>query len=442
MTYIANGTQTDFMFSFDYLRKTFVKVTLDGEHLEYLTDYQITGEQIQLAVAPASNVIIEIYRETPTERLVAWEDASVLRAKDLTVFEVQVLHITEETADKVQESGLALDADDVWDARYKRIKNLQDPQFTGDAVTLKYLQSEQGGITANKLAAEEAARIATEKAQVATDKAQVALTKATEAEASATQAATSASASISASGTATQAKNTAVAAKGSAEEFRDEAEEFAKRAEDAAKISLPSIEGQAGNALVVASGEESLKWVPMNRFINTVGDIRFPAMTVKQGEVKLNGALLLRASYPALWAWAQSNNLVATEAGWAGNWGGCFGEGDGLTTFRLPDLRGQFLRVLDDGRGLDDFNGRKIGQSQGDAIRNFIARFGFAKGVESPWASDALSLTHNGNVTYAGHSGPTINSNLTFELNPSKVVPTASENRPRNTAYFACIRFE
>ena len=258
MTYIANGTQTDFMFSFDYLRKTFVKVTLDGEHLEYLTDYQITGEQIQLAVAPASNVIIEIYRETPTERLVAWEDASVLRAKDLTVFEVQVLHITEETADKVQESGLALDADDVWDARYKRIKNLQDPQFTGDAVTLKYLQSEQGGITANKLAAEEAARIATEKAQVATDKAQVALTKATEAEASATQAATSASASISASGTATQAKNTAVAAKGSAEEFRDEAEEFAKRAEDAAKISLPSIEGQAGNALVVASGEECL----------------------------------------------------------------------------------------------------------------------------------------------------------------------------------------
>ncbi|MEN1726397.1 tail fiber protein, partial [Pseudomonas aeruginosa] len=39
-----------------------------------------------------------------------------------------------------------------------------------------------------------------------------------------------------------------------------------------------------------------------------------------------------------------------------------YGAGDGSTTFNLPDYRGEFLRALDDGRGLD--LGRQLGTLQ------------------------------------------------------------------------------
>lgn len=47
-----------------------------------------------------------------------------------------------------------------------------------------------------------------------------------------------------------------------------------------------------------------------------------------------------------------------------------FGVGDGSTTFNLPDLRGEFLRGIDDGRGVDtDGAARTIGGTQDDAFQ-------------------------------------------------------------------------
>lgn len=40
----------------------------------------------------------------------------------------------------------------------------------------------------------------------------------------------------------------------------------------------------------------------------------------------------------------------------------------------LPDLRGEFIRGWDDGRGIDA--GREILSAQGDAIRNITGTFG------------------------------------------------------------------
>lgn len=87
---------------------------------------------------------IQIYRETTTKPLVGWADAAVLRAADMTVHSTQLLHLSEETMDKVQDGGLAQDTNDgVWDARYNRIKNLLDPKDLGDAVTLSYIVANQ-----------------------------------------------------------------------------------------------------------------------------------------------------------------------------------------------------------------------------------------------------------------------------------------------------------
>ncbi len=83
---------------------------------------------------------------------------------------------------------------------------------------------------------------------------------------------------------------------------------------------------------------------------------------VRAGYVKLNGALLLRADYPALWAYAQASGNIVTEEAWsAGNWG-AFSWGTDGTNFRIPDVRGEHPRFWDDGRGVD--RDRKIGSYQ------------------------------------------------------------------------------
>ncbi|WP_431821011.1 phage tail protein [Burkholderia sp. F1] len=95
-----------------------------------------------------------------------------------------------------------------------------------------------------------------------------------------------------------------------------------------------------------------------------IGQIVFePRTTVRAGFLKANGALLKRADYPALWAYAQASGALSTEADWAAGWFGTFSIGDGATTFRIPELRGDFIRCWDDGRGVD--SNRGLGQWQG-----------------------------------------------------------------------------
>lgn len=101
-------------------------------------DFTISDKTVTFTTAPTG--LFMIYRETTTSRLVEWADASVLTASDMTLQEVQLLHLTEETGDKVQDNGMAIDETDAsWDARYARIKNLLDPKEDGDAVTLRYM---------------------------------------------------------------------------------------------------------------------------------------------------------------------------------------------------------------------------------------------------------------------------------------------------------------
>lgn len=155
VTYTGDGAQTTYSFPFDYLRKAFVKVQdIAGDAITELTlgtDYSIDDKQVTLAKAIPSGNHLKIYRQTTTEPLVEWQDASVLRSADLSLQEVQLLHLSEETLDRVQEGGLATDPNnsDVWDARFKRMKNLLDPKDDGDAMTLRYAKNTTNGMITN-----------------------------------------------------------------------------------------------------------------------------------------------------------------------------------------------------------------------------------------------------------------------------------------------------
>ena len=92
ITYRGDGVQTVYAFPMDYLKKSFIKVMFDGLPVTYGVDYVVANRQVEFSVAPPLDTIIVIYRATQTDRMVAWEDASVLRASDMTVFEMQLLH--------------------------------------------------------------------------------------------------------------------------------------------------------------------------------------------------------------------------------------------------------------------------------------------------------------------------------------------------------------
>lgn len=84
---------------------------------------------------------------------------------------------------------------------------------------------------------------------------------------------------------------------------------------------------------------------------NDVGSVIAYARSVAPiGYLKCNGAAVSRTTYARLFA------IIGTT----------FGAGNGTTTFNLPDLRGEFIRGFDDGRGVD--SGRSFGSSQQGSI--------------------------------------------------------------------------
>ena len=112
-------------------------------------------------------------------------------------------------------------------------------------------------------------------------------------------------------------------------------------------------------------------WVTSSIASASIGQIVMePRTTARAGFLKANGAVVNRVDYPALWAYAQASGALVADASWGANNFGCFSSGDGATTFRLPELRGEFLRCLDDGRGVDP--GRGIGTWQDSQNRAHV----------------------------------------------------------------------
>lgn len=157
--------------------------------------------------------------------------------------------------------------------------------------------------------------------------------------------------------------------------------------------------------------------------------------TPLEGTVKINGATLSRGAYPELWAFAQTSGVLAATEGGKNFWE--FGPGDGSTTFSMPEVRGEFPRFWDDGRGVD--SGRAIGSFQSWAIENITGSITTNNSRNNIiGASGAFSRSGIGALAGANGGG---SGSSSVAFNASSVVQTANETRSRSIALLACMYF-
>lgn len=134
----------------------------------------------------------------------------------------------------------------------------------------------------------------------------------------------------------------------------------------------------------------------------------YSGSVIPTGWLLADGSSLLRSAYPALF-----NNIGTT-----------FGSADG-THFNLPDLRGEFLRGLDNARGVDA--SRALGSFQADQMQSHT----------HAWSTTAGSNFNQGQTDLQGLQSASSGSasQLIAGTNANAGGTTNnSENRPRNVA--------
>lgn len=102
--YTGNNVETSYSFSFPYIKKEDVKVTLDDIGTTAFTINDNTPTQVDFTVAPPNGVAIRIYRETDTASTSStFFPGSAIRAQDLNRNFEQSLFIGQEEANKIQD---------------------------------------------------------------------------------------------------------------------------------------------------------------------------------------------------------------------------------------------------------------------------------------------------------------------------------------------------
>ncbi|EMX1294037.1 phage tail protein [Escherichia coli] len=150
--------------------------------------------------------------------------------------------------------------------------------------------------------------------------------------------------------------------------------------------------------------------------------VPWPSATPPTGWLKCNGAAFSAEEYPEL--------------------------AKAYPTNKLPDLRGEFIRGWDDGRGID--NGRSLLTVQGyatedhshglpsrstivtDATINFY--------FDESWVNSGTDIIKRGNTNDAGLPAPDYGTFKTYKQSVAGLGAAASETRPRNIAFNYIVR--
>lgn len=395
VVYRGDGSRTDFDFAFPYLFRDHVRVLVGGVDVdfEWLNDSLVRVEPAPVEAAP-----ITIRRDTPTVPVYVIQDNRPIPAKFYNTNLQQALYVAEERLASLDLSlaEIGATAEEITQARADALQAVEDARAAAAAA----LSSEDVVRlnAANALASEVAARSS---------------------EVAAAGSAGAAAASSSDAGThaasALTARSGAEAAKALAEAARDAAG-VARTGAETARDTASSLAITAGTHASAAAASAALaNGMPLGTIMH------FAADTPPSGWLVCNGTAVTTL-YPDL-------RQFLLDAG------SPYGTSGGNP--RLPDLRGEFVRGWDGGRGVDP--GRVFGSAQGDAIRNITGTFD-AGGRLGPKGGTGFAGAFAVEPGATSSHGNAANDSRVISFDVSRVVPTAAENRPRNIALLPCIR--
>lgn len=160
----------------------------------------------------------------------------------------------------------------------------------------------------------------------------------------------------------------------------------------------------------------------------------FAGTSAPDGWLVCDGAAVSRTTHAALFAQI----------------GTAFGAGDGSTTFTLPDLRGEFVRGLDSGRGVDA--ARVLGTAQDwatgapktkSAAAGRLLKDGTTNADLSTYPNTALGFVRITSATDPQAHSTAGGSVLNLSDNEPDLAFVANgddETRPRNVALLYCIK--
>lgn len=178
-----------------------------------------------------------------------------------------------------------------------------------------------------------------------------------------------------------------------------------------------------GSALTHAEMDANLVYL-----VPTGAVMPFAMNAAPTGWLACSGQAVSRTSYADLFA------AIGTT----------FGAGNGSTTFNLPDLRGEFVRGVDDGRGAD--TGRAFGSAQAQGTQDHKHRTaqGFDSSAFYGWQDGSGNPTFGSEVvnpvTRTATSGNTSVASAARLAYTDGMREQSGETRPRNVALLYCIK--
>jgi microcystin-dependent protein len=153
------------------------------------------------------------------------------------------------------------------------------------------------------------------------------------------------------------------------------------------------------------------------------------ANTIPVGYLAADGASISSASYPELYA------VIGLTYG-----------GDG-SVFSLPDLRSEFIRGLDNGRGVDAnrvIGSKQVAKTSSSDHKHFVNYVYYYSSPNNPNYSQAYGTILAPEAMQVAGTNEFGNYELQYynhTMGLSSTVVSGEETRPQNIALLACIKY-
>ena len=142
--YTGDGSTQVYNVPFHYINQTDIHVTVNGVAATFAW---LDSSRVELTNAPAYGDTVEIRRVSQrTERLVNFQDGSVLNESTLDTDSDQLFEMVQEAFDAADEA-IKLSSDGTFDAAQNRIKNIPNPVEDTDVVNKAYADGVRADVT-------------------------------------------------------------------------------------------------------------------------------------------------------------------------------------------------------------------------------------------------------------------------------------------------------